>query len=163
MLFLTSSGLLNVFIEPQFMVLGNEPLYTVQSSDLTSLQKLQLLDYAEHRLDLKDSWLPFISYAYLDGIEQLVNQSQLLEIERLCNDFSPEPLSYFWVGQVTDFNSRYSFSGLEHNSGHVIEGYCLAEEIQDEKHFFGYLENFRVYPLYRTPTNHELNSIWISD
>src|SRR5210317_786128 len=99
MLISTKTGMVNVFIEPQFAEVSSQELLTIQVSDFETFNLLGLRNEDSYRLDLKDEYFPFIGYGYrwqlgykLGGFKQLSN------IEVLEKDFSPEVKGYKWMG-----------------------------------------------------------------
>jgi hypothetical protein len=162
MLFQSETGMLNIFLEPQFEGLCAEPIYTVQVSDISTFQRLGLPPFAEHLISPFDSLFAFIGYAYSWHLEHLIPVSEISGIETSSENFSAAPLGFVWESQVT--NTEFE---LEENAdcdwGDALVGYCLPEELRrDQMRQPAAAENFRTYPLHRIPTNDELITIWIS-
>ena len=163
MLISTKTGMVNVFIEPQFAEVSSQELLTIQVSDFETFNLLGLRNEDSYRLDLKDEYFPFIGYGYrwqlgykLGGFKQLSN------IEVLEKDFSPEVKGYKWMGLYIP-NPDYEPQEGEDDESEMNVGYCLPSEVDDAR--FGTdisYETFHVYPLFRLPTNEQLDTIWCS-
>lgn len=162
MLIQTETGLLNVFIEPQFKELCDEPLFTVLASDFKSLEKLELASYTEHKLDPVEKFFPFTAYAYSWHLEHLLTEKKIAEIETLTQDSSPAPVSFCWVGVLADVEDMSVDEVYEDNLGYVHVGYCLADDLEKERYDYVRFESFQAYPLFRLPTDHELKTVWTS-
>ena len=157
------SGLLNIFVEPQFAELSDEILYTVQASDFKTFQELELASYAEYRLEPQDSMFPFTGFAYAWNLEHLLSEEEISKIEVLKSNFNEEPLAFCWSATVKDYDDLVFDEVFEDSVGDVRIGYCLVDELTEElKDQSRFLHSFQVYPLYRIPTNHELKTIWVS-
>ena len=163
MLISTKTGMVNVFIEPQFAEVSSQELLTIQVSDFETFNLLGLRNEDSYRLDLKDEYFPFIGYGYrlqlgykLGGFKQLSN------IEVLEKDFSPEVKGYKWMGLYIP-NPDYEPQEGEDDESEMHVGYCLPSEVDDAR--FGTdisYETFHVYPLFRLPSNEQLDTIWCS-
>lgn len=162
MLLQTKSGLLNIFIEPQFANLCQESLYTIQATDFKSIESLELASYAEHKLDPEDSMFPFTAFAYAWHLEHILTPEQIQKIETVTENVNPEPSSYCWAGVVSELEDVEFDENSEESLDSFRVGYCLANELQESMNQQIAFESFLVYPLYRIPTNHELKTIWIS-
>lgn len=163
MLISTKTGMVNVFIEPQFAEVSSQELLTIQVSDFETFNLLSLRNEDSYRLDLKDEYFPFTGYGYrwqlgfkLGGFKQLSN------IEVLEKDFSPEVKGYKWMGLYIP-NPDYEPQEGEDDESEMHVGYCLPSEVDDAR--FGTdisYETFHVYPLFRLPSNEQLDTIWCS-
>ena len=163
MLISTKTGMVNVFIEPQFAEVSSQELLTIQVSDFETFNLLSLRNEDSYRLDLKDEYVPYMAYGYrwplgykLGGFKQLSN------IEVLEKDFSPEVEGYKWMGLYIP-NPDYEPQEGEDDESEMHVGYCLPSEVDDAR--FGTdisYETFHVYPLFRLPTNEQLDTIWCS-
>ena len=163
MLISTKTGMVNVFIEPQFAEVSSQELLTIQVSDFETFNLLGLRNEDSYRLDLKDEYFPFIGYGYRWQLGyKLGGHRQLSNIEVLDKDFSPEVKGYKWMGLYIP-NPDYEPQEGEDDESEMHVGYCLPSEVDDVR--FGTdisYETFHVYPLFRLPTNEQLDTIWCS-
>lgn len=162
MLISGSTGLMNVFIEPQFAALCEETLFTVQASDFKTFQELELASYAEHLLEPLDPMFPFTGFAYAWNLEHTLSEAQISEIELAKVDLSPAPSAFCWSGVLKDYDEIMFSEEFEDSIGDVRIGYCLADELEQELRAQSKsLQSIQVFPLFRIPSNHELRTIWV--
>ncbi len=157
----TDAGLLNVFIEPQFADICDEPLYTVQAPNVKALQGLELSPLSENRIEISKLDFLFTCFAYSWNLEHVLNSKQISEIQPLPNDVNEIPTGFCWTGEVIDLDSAPWDENDDMFQGNVQVGYCLRKElpiVRREK--LQTLENFKVYPLFRYPTTSELKTVW---
>ena len=159
--FQTSSGLINVFIEPQFRDLISEPLYTVQTSSAKTFQEMELPAFAEHQINLFGADFLFTGFAYSWHLEHLLSESQILSIPELEADVSPRPLSFAWVGQITDWGDDETLFGDDPSEGTTLVGYCLhGEQAKVILRNQNVLESVLFYPMFRLPSTSDLATVW---
>ncbi len=157
------TGLLNVFIEPQFANLCNEPLYTVQAAEIAPILAMRPKSFTESRFVPGDPLFQFNSFVYSWNLEHVLKPSEIRNIEMLTSDFNPEPLAYcFEVEQLED-----DVFELAANDGDCVGtlrvGYFLPSKLPTMKSALNQKsEEFKVYPLYRQLSDHEQSTIWIS-
>ena len=161
MFFQTSSGLTNIFIEPQFRDLTCEPLYTVQTSSAKTFQEMELPAFAEHQINLFGADFLFTGFAYSWHLEHLLSESQILSIPELEADVSPRPLSFAWVGQITDWGDDETLFGDDPSEGTTLVGYCLhGEQAKVILRNQNVLESVLFYPMFRLPSTSDLATVW---
>jgi len=162
MLIDTDYGFLNVFLEPQFLSIGSEPLYTVQSSDFRSFRSLKLPAFVEFRLDPRDLIFPYTGFAYSWHLEHLISGEKLGLVPALPLNANPEPSAYCWEALISAFVDEGE-EAADYEWGDSRVGFCLRGELEDEKNSQPLaIEWFRAYPLYRLPTYEELSTLWVS-
>lgn len=162
MLFQSETGMVSVFLEPQFEGLCTEPIYTAQVSNISTPQRLDLPQFAEHLISPFDSLFAFIGYAYSWHLEHLIPERGIAGIETSSRNFSAEPLGFVWGSRVT--NTEFELEeNVDYVWGDALVGYCLPEELRrDQMRQPAAAENFRAYTFHRIPTNDELITICIS-
>ncbi len=156
----TDAGLLNVFIEPQFADLCDEPLYTVQAPSVKALHVLELSPQSENRIEVSKLDFLFTCFAYLWNLEHVLDSKQISEIKPPSKDINELPTAFCWTGDVIDLDSSPWDDNDDMFVGNVQVGYCLRKElpiVRREK--LQTLENFKVYPLFRYPTSSELKTV----
>jgi hypothetical protein len=160
MLIDTRYGILNIFLEPQFLLIGSDPLYTVQASDARSFRLLELPSFVEYRMDPKDLLFPFTGFAYAWHLEHLLSAEKLALVPHLADNINPEPAAYCWESSVSDLD----FEIREHDDyewADITVGFCLKDELSKQIDFqSNQTQWFRAYPIYRLPTNEELSTVW---
>jgi hypothetical protein len=162
MLIDTNYGILNVFLEPQFLSIGSEPLYTIQASDFRSFRSLELPAFVEFRMDPRDLLFPYTGFAYSWHLEHLISSEKLCLVPALPLNANPEPSAYCWEASMTAFDAEIE-EGADYEWGDIRVGFCLRDELADDKNSQPLAtEWFRAYPLYRLPTYEELSTLWVS-
>ena len=159
----TDTGMVNVFIEPQFAEVSSQTLLTVQCSDLATFQLLKLNDDDSFWMNLKDDYFPFVGYGYRWSLgHKIAGFKKLADVEVLTEDFSPPVKGFKWMGLYLP-NPDYDPEEGDDDESELHSGYCLPDEVDSAR--FGSdvaYESFHVYPMFRLPTNEQLNTIWCS-
>ena len=159
----TDTGMVNVFIEPQFAEVSSQTLLTVQCSDLATFQLLKLNDDDSFWMNLKDDYFPFVGYGYRWSLgHKIAGFKKLADVEVLTEDFSPPVKGFKWMGLYLP-NPDYDPEEGDDDESELHTGYCLPDEVDSAR--FGTdisYESFHVYPMFSLPTNEQLNTIWCS-
>lgn len=163
MLFESGQGLINVFIEPQFAQICDEPLFTVQAAGLRALETLELHPLSDKRIDVGKFDFLFMGFAYSWNLEHCLTLEKISSIPTMADNLNEIPTAYCWTGRVIDLESVEWDEHDEMIIGDLQTGYCFRQDLQrvrEEKR--STLEEFRAFPLFRYPTREELKTIWVS-
>lgn len=161
MLVSISTGLLNIFIEPQFKNLCGEPLYTVQSADAISLSAIRSPSFAEFRIQLDDPLFQFNAFVYSWNLEHILDLSTIQRIETLPENVNPFPSGFCFQAEtlLDEFQDDLDAECF----GTIQVGYFLANQLQDNQlKLTTEHRNFHLYPVYRRISKKELETIWTS-
>lgn len=163
MLISSPAGLLNVFIEPQFNNLCGEPLFTVQAPDIKSLAAIRPPSFAEFRVLLNDPLFQFNAFVYSWNLEHILSDSKIKQIDILPEDVNPEPKAFVYEIEVFEDEVLEACAEDGDCIGTLRVGYFQAPQLEKMLPLFRkYTDEFKIYPLYRELSEHELTTIWIS-
>ena len=158
----TATGLVNVFIEPQFQEVSGKSVLTILCSDMASFQQLKLRDEESHWVNEDDSFFPFVGYGDIWTLAPKLTSFKTLEtVEVLGFNFSRPVKGFKWVGLYLpnpDFDPE-----TEEDESELHSGYCLPDGIDNAR--FGSdlsYETFSLTPVFEEPTQEQLDTIWSS-
>jgi hypothetical protein len=159
MLFSVSTGLLNIFIEPQFKNLCGEPLYTVQSAEPISLSAVRPPSFAEFRIQLDDPLFQFNAFVYSWNLEHILDLSVIRRIETLPENVNPVPMGFCYQAETLLDEPEDDLDGECFGTTQV--GYVLANQLQEKKlKLTVEHKKFRFFPVYRRISKKDLETIW---
>ena len=157
------TGLLNVFIEPQFKNLCAEPIFTVQAPDIKSLAPIRPPSFAEFTLLLNDPLFQFNAFVYSWNLEHILSDSKIKQIDILSVNVNPEPKAFSYEIEVFEDEVLEDCEEDGDCIGTLRVGYFLASQLETMLPLFReYSDEFKIYPLYRDLSEHELTTVWIS-
>ena len=163
MLLDTETGMVNVFIEPQFFEVSSELLLTIQVSDFATFKALRLTADDNYQINLNDEYFPFVGYGHNWSLGyKLGGQKRLEGIPVLSQDFSPPVKGFKWKGLYIPDPDLMPEEGEEDGSETHV-GYCLPGEIAEAQ--FGSdlsYEVFHLSPLFREPSSEQLKTVFSS-